>query len=814
MQSPFKIFRKHQKIALAGLTLMAMVGFGLGDVFMRMTGSARGKRVANVIFETNIGNLSDDEISQLRYERQVVHNFIVSAFARAIPGIGQSEYGQQYALNSFGFGGLDENAMLEKWIRMHEAAQSGITVADSQIDDYIEQIGQKKLTKNDFREIVERIRISPKKLYELFRTELEVRTARMLTLSGLAPSPEKIWQHYQQLKTQEKIAVAAIPVDSFLGKVGEPTEANLTELFAKHQYELESAANGKFRPGFLQPRQVKLQYLELTYDDAKKIVEIEQPITEAEIEDYYEKNKALNRRFQEPPALPANDQQPLNPEMTPEQKEGEEANPGPKLENPDEGEKQPESSGDPQPDAPKSDAPKSDDASPSDPAPGEKSETEETKPAPNCGEDEKPEPAKSENDPAPTEPAAEPAAEKPSPQAEQPAVPVDSKDESAPAAQEKPAAEGEKAGESKPADSEDKPKLPEIKYKPLEEVKDIVREMILAEKIRKFTDSRVDKVREAMAAVAMTFSQSKEVKLEDPNDVQAAELEHRSTRELKQIASQFGMTFNETGLVTPAKLSAIAEYGDSYDAESRRVSFGSFTKIADRVFGGRDRLCRPFVTELIGGTRYVSWVILDVAPHIPKYTDAGIREQVAAAWKRLEAQPLAEKRAEELAKLAREKGQDLKTALDSQTVTGTSVGSALTVIESDPFSYFEESTAADPRAQRRRIRFGNPAGVTNPGRDFMHTVFEQLADGDIGVALNDDATVFYVVKVFDRRPADREEFKDARLFDGPSAMTSVLQFEAEYERFESGSRLREKYAIRQKSIPQGGRGAPEPDEDQ
>ena len=184
-----------------------------------------------------------------------------------------------------------------------------------------------------------------------------------------------------------------------------------------------------------------------------------------------------------------------------------------------------------------------------------------------------------------------------------------------------------------------------------------------------------------------------------------------------------------------------------------------------------------------------------------------------AAWKRLEAQPLAKKRADELAKIATESGKELAVALADQSITGISSGTMLTVTESDKFSFYQESAAADPMNRQPSIRLGNPTGVENAGRGFMQTVFEQLADGEIGVALNDDASVYYVVKVFDRNPADRDEFKESRAFDASSALNSIRQAEFDVVRGEYFERMREKYAIRIKELPQRNSRSVEMDDD-
>jgi hypothetical protein len=224
------------------------------------------------------------------------------------------------------------------------------------------------------------------------------------------------------------------------------------------------------------------------------------------------------------------------------------------------------------------------------------------------------------------------------------------------------------------------------------------------------------------------------------------------------------------------------------------------TTIMEQAFMS-DALCQPFESETLSTSRYVCWKIRDVPAHVPELKDPGIREQVVAAWKRLAAQPLAQKRAEELANKARASGgKDFEKALADETVTGASTGPPLVVFESGVFSFWQESSVANPMDRTRQVQLGNPSGVASPGRKFMQVVFEQLADGEIGVALNDDASIYYVVKVLDRRAPDREEFKDAKLFEG-TAYASIAQYEFQFAMREHNERVREKYAIRLKDLP-------------
>jgi hypothetical protein len=162
--------------------------------------------------------------------------------------------------------------------------------------------------------------------------------------------------------------------------------------------------------------------------------------------------------------------------------------------------------------------------------------------------------------------------------------------------------------------------------------------------------------------------------------------------------------------------------------------------------------------------------------------------------------PLARKRAEELAEKARGGGADKEMAesLKGETVTGDPKALAVTVNGPSPeFSFYEDSAAPNPMGQQRsEVRLGNPIYVNSPGRKFMQVVFEKLGEGEVGPALNDDASVYYVVKVISRREARREDFKEAPLFDRTSPYAQVARFERQIAASEYSSRMGEKYAVK------------------
>jgi hypothetical protein len=136
-------------------------------------------------------------------------------------------------------------------------------------------------------------------------------------------------------------------------------------------------------------------------------------------------------------------------------------------------------------------------------------------------------------------------------------------------------------------------------------------------------------------------------------------------------------------------------------------------------------------------------------------------------------------------------------------VTGDTKAAALAVAESKEFSFWREPAAANPFSRNREqpVQLDDPGVVKNPSRKFMHTVFEELGEGEVGVALNGDASSYYVVKVISRRPADREAFKDVQLFAQNSPYAYLSQIDLQSVLIENDERLNEKYAIKWHNVP-------------
>jgi len=115
------------------------------------------------------------------------------------------------------------------------------------------------------------------------------------------------------------------------------------------------------------------------------------------------------------------------------------------------------------------------------------------------------------------------------------------------------------------------------------------------------------------------------------------------------------------------------------------------------------------------------------------------------AWKKEQAAELANKHADEFAK----KAEDAKTPLANFFADNKSVK----VVRTDPFSELTggEASFVGGQIQQQPYRLSQPNEIVAAGPDFLRGVFN-LKDGQVGVLMNNDHSIAYVVRVVEHQP--------------------------------------------------------------
>ncbi len=347
MQSPFAIFRKHQKVAMVILTGLSMFAFVVMDqlraespmtvpilaaavgmmvfgfygwrrgepVTWGVAGTALGIAIAVVAMrfapgpkppvQTAMGDISHENLNNLMTRRNNANNFLRTAFEKISPPRSNNPmylnyYEQQLRsiMFDFGLGQGDDptNDVIMGFLLDKEADDMGLSVSDGTISDYINKVTDNKLSHTEYTEILKSLRLTDQQLYDAIRGELRARLAMEMLLPHASPTPEQYWDDYRKLQVTETLDVAAVPVADFLAEAPKPSDEEIRKYYEAWKGIAPEAPGA---PGLMQPRRARIEYLEADFAELEKQAAAK-PVSDAEVKKYYEDHKQEYRN--RPPA--------------------------------------------------------------------------------------------------------------------------------------------------------------------------------------------------------------------------------------------------------------------------------------------------------------------------------------------------------------------------------------------------------------------------------------------------------------------------------------------------------------------------------
>ncbi|MEQ9410785.1 MAG: hypothetical protein RIK87_23945 [Fuerstiella sp.] len=363
MASPFKFFRKYSGGMMVVMVILSMLLFTLTDLFMdpsanlwllgilvggavfgvagigqgrwlqwglggAVLGAALGFILPGFVegegLTSSLGVIDQEEMNDLENRRSVANQFVVRV-TEATFGEGAGRFA---SLFGFGHQSMREDVIFGKLLRA-EADRLGITVDKDMVGDYLNRITSDKLTRDDYITVrnnlgYRNLPLDDSTLISILSDEIKARMVYQLLrprTTTLPPGPEVYWQYFRRLNVRQQLNLAALDVDDFTDQVGEPSDADVNELFAQYAKKFPNQEEPG-APGFRLPFRAQLAYVEL---DSKTVESDVGEISEADIEEYYNQNKEtpLIRR----PVIPDFDDKPEDP--APEAEKPEETKPTP-----------------------------------------------------------------------------------------------------------------------------------------------------------------------------------------------------------------------------------------------------------------------------------------------------------------------------------------------------------------------------------------------------------------------------------------------------------------------------------------------------
>jgi hypothetical protein len=763
MASPFSIFRKHQKMMIAGLAVMAMIAF----VFLSgvpTDHSSRGPQNPVVVTTAKFGKLRTNDVQGLLRQRQGLLGFLRSLK----PAIQQAggEPGRVEGIIRM-IGPATEQAVVERWLFAQQAEKMGIAVNDKVINGFLSDVAS-PLSGKDIEAILSRQRsgISEPQLFAILRQELLALRLRQLshqldsaqTAFSMVPQmafsvpPGQRWDYYLRLHREAQIEAVAVPVERYVDKVPDPSQVERKQFFEEYKDVIPRPDSPE--PGFHVPQKVDMQYLKA--ERAKFLASV----SDAEVRAEYDRSKKQYDKEEqeyEEAERKAEAEQPAKPAPEKKAEPGEKPLPAGKPGS----EKKPE---------PKQSVlePKTEPQKP--PPPEKPLSKKEAEPAAKAEAKELPEPPKKPDEHKGAGRRLLPplrlvsfADETPGDVAKPPASPAAEKDKPAgqPAeksATEKPAAEKpatEKAGAEKPAaekpatgKSPAKEQPPATSHKPPATTRERPSTW-LKDRIRgKLADA---KIRTGFAEIQDVMSQyhSRWTRY-DADQKRDIEGTPPTPPDFVALAKRHHLVYAKTGLVAELEL-VQTDLGKSFMWISTDEVRGMMPAFIARHAYETKTLFMPERSQDSDGNQYLFWKTQDDPDRVPSLDDEDVQAEVLRAWKMIEARKLARQSAEALRSEAARAKRPLKEVFADRP--------ELKVIRPEPFAWLTtghvptESLAAGMWLTPRLSPVDKQ--IPAPGTEFMQTVFDMSA-GDVGVAMNQPQTAAYVIHLVAFTPSEQE----------------------------------------------------------
>ncbi|MBN2581020.1 MAG: hypothetical protein JXB10_18705 [Pirellulales bacterium] len=690
MASPFRVFRRNQKVMLAALVLLAMFAFVFGDVILRIAGNAREQNPV-VVSTDKFGDLKQSQI-QVLLQRQsallgVWQLIYAELFNQQNPQLaGRIPLEEFLNLAKAQFGDATEKDVVNGWLAANYAEQMGIRISDEAIYQFLRLNSQKMLTEPMLTGILKNRNMTAKSFFGLMREALaRIQLRELYELSMASFPPAQRWDYYCRANRKATIQYVALPVGDFLGQVkNQPTKAELEAFFQKYKDHIPQPDSSE--PGFTVPKKIDVQYFEADLT----AYTTPQTVSDEEIQAQYETDPKrydkLDQKYRVEAAL----------KKAGEKKETEKKSAAPAEESQKPEEKKPEKT-------PAGNA----DSSPLPPGEG-------------TSEDD----AKKKN---PPKTSATPAG---------PFHLVALGDDPPPAALPETAAPDVKAPAEAPEAEKEIPARPLRDLTP--EVRKIIRREVEERKRREAATKKLDQafkeLRKIMAAKGREWDVYEMEKTKKPVPLNFAAL-----------AKKYGCSSGQTGLVSRWELDRLpiaqTQIQSKIQTEQPSIFEEQGSPLTPYVF---DSLVSRRATLSATPDRqrwFLFWKTEEREEHTLKFTEPGTREKVLHEWRVLQARSLAEKEAERLAGEVRKN----KTALQEAFAGRTDLK-----VQSPPaFSWYTEGNL--PR-ERSRMTLSTVEGIPQAGNDFMQEVFT-LEKGETGVAMNRPKTEVYVVQIVDFQPS-------------------------------------------------------------
>jgi peptidyl-prolyl cis-trans isomerase D len=316
---PFETFRRYQKPMLAVFALMAMFVFVVSDSLMNYLGSRPDGQVDDEVVATLYGKeVKASRIGEMANQRAYANDFVTKLLSLKLAS---AQIGLPVPQTIFG--ATDDRSIVDAVILEAEADRLGIPIDVEATKTWLREapvqillqslgLGSSEVTMRTFRDRIGTVtsadldmtyqtffasRVPDQYLLNSIGNQLRLLQVRTLG-GGTEVSPLDVYELYKDQAETVSVNAVAFPVDAYLTKTGEPSEADLKALYEKGK-ETEPVRTQAVA-AFKIPRRVQVEAV--SADSNAVAARISSQMTEEKIVAAYESRKESD--FSLPPLSP------------------------------------------------------------------------------------------------------------------------------------------------------------------------------------------------------------------------------------------------------------------------------------------------------------------------------------------------------------------------------------------------------------------------------------------------------------------------------------------------------------------------------
>ncbi|MDR1484211.1 MAG: hypothetical protein LBT09_05265 [Planctomycetaceae bacterium] len=294
--SPFAIFRQGQVVWLAALGIMTMFAFIILPAFMQLLPGVRYVEGQGDFASTrHHGKVDPQLLDSLRRNHENLARFydrLLKVIVQSNPSVltlppqeQQAQLGWLFNKASRFERKISDEELINNWMIARYSEDIGITINQNMIIESLKTTTNNLLTKQILNQVLEELNMNEQDLEYLVSGEL--RQDQMMGIFFISQNiilPSTRWDWLQRLNKSTTLEVATLPVEAFIDKVPEPTNAQIKRFFDENKKR-------KFDPtlpetGFTSPKQIAFSYIKGVPN--QKLLD---SISKQDVEQYYNENK-------------------------------------------------------------------------------------------------------------------------------------------------------------------------------------------------------------------------------------------------------------------------------------------------------------------------------------------------------------------------------------------------------------------------------------------------------------------------------------------------------------------------------------------